>query len=222
MGWWTITEDSPGLNFLSGRPLDEDTGLYNGDGPADIMGCAVDELVALFEESWERKPYMVEVRAAVEFASGHQELEEKPMDENKHTKVRVPGEAFWAIKTDEPDVVVIDKLPVTEGFRFGDKVRIDSEHNVVEVIENTFAQYLLRYDGEGEQDEVQKRWERIVHFAEAHEVQLEGMVAGSAVLAIPKEKATDEFAQRLVKECPVKITLDEMQEVDSDEEDKEN
>lgn len=75
MGWWNITDDRAGLSFLSGEP-DEKTEMYCGDGPADIMGPAVTELIELYEESWKRKPYVREVMAAVEFVTGSHELEE--------------------------------------------------------------------------------------------------------------------------------------------------
>jgi hypothetical protein len=75
MGWWNITDDRAGLFFLHGEP-DEDTQMYMGDGPADIMGPAIDEVAKLYQETWGRKPYLREVIAAAEFSSGHLELEE--------------------------------------------------------------------------------------------------------------------------------------------------
>jgi len=72
MGWWSISKEKAGIDWTG----ETDTGMYNGDGPADIMGPAVDELVKLFEEEWGRKPYMAELIAAVKFVAGAHDLEE--------------------------------------------------------------------------------------------------------------------------------------------------
>jgi hypothetical protein len=75
MGWWNITEDRAGINWSTPQ---ERTGMVNGDDPADIMGPAVDKLVALWQEEWGRKPYLAELRAALAFVAGVHGLKEKP------------------------------------------------------------------------------------------------------------------------------------------------
>lgn len=93
MGWWSITDDRAGISFLSGEP-EEKTGMHMGDGPADIMGEAVNEIVELYKQSFQRKPYMRELIAAVEFVAGSHELQETATQEYLEQKrERLWGEA---------------------------------------------------------------------------------------------------------------------------------
>ena len=82
MGWWKIgdvatgrisedwpsghpqTDDVP-INAIPGRDAPDD--LYNGDGPADIMGVAVREIDKLFRKAWHRPAYPDEIRACFNF-----------------------------------------------------------------------------------------------------------------------------------------------------------
>jgi hypothetical protein len=59
MGYWRT--DRAGVSFQ-----DDGTGIW-GDGPADILGPAVDKIVAEFEEHVGRKPTAGEMRAGLNF-----------------------------------------------------------------------------------------------------------------------------------------------------------
>jgi hypothetical protein len=64
MGWWEQNEQ--GVSFADA----EGEEMVWGDGPADTMGAAVDEIVAEFERDWDRKPTKAEIRAGLEFVLG--------------------------------------------------------------------------------------------------------------------------------------------------------
>lgn len=128
-----------------------------------------------------------------------------------HVKVRVEGESLWAKTTDDPHIVILDNLPISTGIKYGDKVRIDDDHNILEVIESTYNMLGMQYDSSGEET-LKERWERIVKFFETEEnIRIEGMCAGIAMLAVPKSKAdpiTDDFVEDLVVRCPEDISID--------------
>ena len=81
MGWWSIKDSGGGLSGDN-----SDSGLYNGDSPADILGPAVDEVIKEYERVWGRKPYLVELRAALTFVTGSHDLHENPEAEAKFNK----------------------------------------------------------------------------------------------------------------------------------------
>ena len=75
MGWWSITDKSGGISTFG------NIGLYNGDGPADILDEAVEKVIKEYEETWGRKPYVQELEAAWNFSTGlvfRDELEHAP------------------------------------------------------------------------------------------------------------------------------------------------
>lgn len=63
MGWWNAKANGASLQS-------DDTGILWGDGPADLMGDAVDRIVEEFERCVERRPTKVELRAGLEFTLG--------------------------------------------------------------------------------------------------------------------------------------------------------
>jgi hypothetical protein len=69
MGWWE--QDEEGNSFALG------SGMYWGDGPADIMGEAVQQIVAEFEAAMRRKPTLAEMKAGLLFSLGDYEDEEE-------------------------------------------------------------------------------------------------------------------------------------------------
>lgn len=79
MGWWKIVNvESGGIdwNFDSGGPninatIDNITNeLVNGDGPADIMGDAIEKVIKEYEKEWKRKPKVRELQAVFNFCLG--------------------------------------------------------------------------------------------------------------------------------------------------------
>lgn len=61
MGYWNTNQQGSSL-------LTEDTGMYWGDAPADIMSAAIDKIRKTFREDVGREPTIGEIRAGMEFA----------------------------------------------------------------------------------------------------------------------------------------------------------
>lgn len=71
MGWWK------GLSPLSALAGEESENVW-GDGPADILDKAIDDIATEFEEYFERRPTKDEIRSGIEFAlSGYDETGEE-------------------------------------------------------------------------------------------------------------------------------------------------
>lgn len=66
MGWWRAGRDGSSLHL-------EETGLVWGDGPADIMDDAIDQIAAEFRAAYGRKPSRIELEAGLLFALGDYE-----------------------------------------------------------------------------------------------------------------------------------------------------
>lgn len=78
MGWWKI--DSVGKGQIDmpakqgeGEPLNAIPGvhtaddLYNGDGPADILGVCCDRIAEMYKAAWGRSPKKSELQAVLNF-----------------------------------------------------------------------------------------------------------------------------------------------------------
>jgi hypothetical protein len=68
MGWWM--QDAEGHSFADGGEL-----LW-GDGPADTLDAALEEIIKEFEDTYRRRPTKAELRSGLEFGIGN-------YDENK-------------------------------------------------------------------------------------------------------------------------------------------
>ncbi len=60
-GWWR-TDETGGI-----KP---DGVLIGGDGPADVMGDAIDEIIGLYHRRWGRDPTAEELSAVLQFVLG--------------------------------------------------------------------------------------------------------------------------------------------------------
>ena len=77
MGWWKISlSGSGGFSLEDTESEGED--LYNGDGPADILGAALDEVIQDYQNSWGREPYKEELESAFKFVADGLELRPAP------------------------------------------------------------------------------------------------------------------------------------------------
>jgi len=82
MGWWRIDNVDKSqiagtlpsglsggagavLNAVPGRA--EPSDLYNGDGPADVMGDALAQINDLYEKAWGRRAQPDELKACFDF-----------------------------------------------------------------------------------------------------------------------------------------------------------
>ena len=81
MGWWLLNECGGIAEFDDGRECqnaipDQDGSEknYGGDGPADIMGPAVDKIVKEYETTWGRPPRRTELIGCLDFVCGPKEL----------------------------------------------------------------------------------------------------------------------------------------------------
>jgi len=72
MGWWSISDKGGGISPFG------NIGLYNGDGPADTLDNAIEEIIKEYEEAWGRKPYTQELQAVWNFCTRIIELENAP------------------------------------------------------------------------------------------------------------------------------------------------
>lgn len=61
MGWWNARRDGASLQL-------EETGLLWGDGPANVIDNAVDEIREQFRIEAGREPLVGELRAGLEFS----------------------------------------------------------------------------------------------------------------------------------------------------------
>jgi hypothetical protein len=69
MGWWNSGKDGSSLEFRSDNH-------YWGDGPADVMDAALDNIRQQFRSEWGREPSLSELLAGVKFSAGIMELSE--------------------------------------------------------------------------------------------------------------------------------------------------
>lgn len=77
MGWWEIKSVENGqINFNkiyedgiahARFSEDDDNVMVNGDGPADTMGVAIDDIIKQYEKAWGRKPCVEEIQAVFNF-----------------------------------------------------------------------------------------------------------------------------------------------------------
>lgn len=63
MTWWETTRSGRSNLFH-----EEGTGLVWGDGPADVVAAALDDIDKEFRERWGRAPLLAEIRAGLEFS----------------------------------------------------------------------------------------------------------------------------------------------------------
>lgn len=73
MGWWT--QNKKGHSFAENEDGIE---MVWGDGPADAMDNAIDQIVADFERVEGRRPTKDEMRAGLEFSLGGDEEVGRP------------------------------------------------------------------------------------------------------------------------------------------------
>ena len=64
MGWWS--QDEQGHSFASA----ESGEMMWGDGPADILDNALDEIVKEFKREFDRRPTRAELLAGMKFSLG--------------------------------------------------------------------------------------------------------------------------------------------------------
>ena len=67
MGWWKIDSDEHGqiVNAVPGR--DSVDAMYNGDGPADLMGSVLRKIDAQYVAAWGRSAQADELREVFNF-----------------------------------------------------------------------------------------------------------------------------------------------------------
>jgi len=82
MGWWKVEDvshggidwdyvcpDSPGtVNAIPGKSAT--TEIFNGDGPADVMDEALEQIIELYIKAWGRPAKEEELQAVFNFCMG--------------------------------------------------------------------------------------------------------------------------------------------------------
>ena len=69
MGWWKQSNS-----------FAKESELIWGDGPADIMGPALDKIFQQFQEAYERKPTEAELKAGLMFSARRMLADETPIE----------------------------------------------------------------------------------------------------------------------------------------------
>lgn len=89
MGWWKVKDiQSGGIDWAHTCPtnaelvnavpsVDDAQALYNGDGPADLMGDALRAISHLYEEEWGRPATKEELIAVFNFCCNGMFADEK-------------------------------------------------------------------------------------------------------------------------------------------------
>ena len=77
MGWWKISEN-----------------MVNGDGPADIMGNALEDISKEWQREQGRKPYLKELKAVFEFSLLDELVSEPCPDEEVATNGGIAWDAM--------------------------------------------------------------------------------------------------------------------------------
>ena len=78
MGWWKIKDIETGMidfnhkcptnpQLTNAVPGHEEDALYNGDGPADLMGPVLRQISAQYESAWKRPVKKEELVAVFNF-----------------------------------------------------------------------------------------------------------------------------------------------------------
>lgn len=75
MGWWTQNEEGASFTHVEGWEAPEEGEshpgeMWWGDGPADTLDQAIDEICKAFVAVLDRKPTKAEMRAGLEFSLG--------------------------------------------------------------------------------------------------------------------------------------------------------
>ncbi|MBT7082273.1 MAG: hypothetical protein HN929_12560 [Chloroflexi bacterium] len=89
MGWWYAEKPGGGIDFdRSSKKADargsnlinafDDDGPIGGDGPADIMDRAIDDIRMAFRGTWDRDPTLEELDLAWQFSTGFWRKEGRP------------------------------------------------------------------------------------------------------------------------------------------------
>ena len=95
MGWWQTINDGSGqidwdvkrdgsnlINAIPGR--DNPKMMYNGDGPADIMSAALDDIESEYIKAWKRKPTYQELLDCFHFCiKGKTQVQNKKKQNKK-------------------------------------------------------------------------------------------------------------------------------------------
>jgi hypothetical protein len=77
MGWWNAGKYGGIAEMQGPRDNASERDEFWGDGPADILDGALDQIEQEFQEVWGRKPYISELRQGLEFSLGRYDEEEK-------------------------------------------------------------------------------------------------------------------------------------------------
>jgi hypothetical protein len=125
------------------------------------------------------------------------------MSEPKHIKLNVPGESFWAKQLSE-NTAEVDNILLEPSIGLGDIVKFNPKNNSVETVlvkkTNTMA---VNYPTDGD---IKETYKTLYNHLEGNDIQVEGMMAGMALIAVPVGML-DSTIEDIVSKCPVKLDL---------------
>ncbi len=117
--------------------------------------------------------------------------EETIKTEDKHIKIRVEGESFWALQLTE-NTAQVDNILLSNEVHYKDIVKFNPETMIVEkVIESTHDTIAIVY--KTTEETIQEDYKKLHTYLKEKNMSLEGMGAGIALLAFPKTMTDDEI-----------------------------
>lgn len=132
----------------------------------------------------------------------------------KHIKLRIPGESFWALLVEgQANQATVDNVLLSGDYSYGDLVEYDPDsHEVLRLVERRFVAARIDYDStdgkETDRDVIDNEvckdnYVQLYEHFEPHGISVEGMMAGSAMVAIPVDMPARQL-RAIVDTCPFK------------------
>lgn len=125
--------------------------------------------------------------------------------ESNHIKLHIPGEFFWAKKLTD-DTASVDNILMNKEIGYCDIVKFNPENNeVISVLIKKSNTFKINYPTIGD---VKEMYKIIYNHFEEKGISVEGMFIGVVLLSVPVG-LPESVVEKLIKECPVKLELDE-------------
>tara|TARA_Y100000034_G_C6893405_1_gene411437 strand:- start:1469 stop:1870 length:402 start_codon:yes stop_codon:yes gene_type:complete len=126
---------------------------------------------------------------------------------DNYIKIWIPGESMWATRISENSAKVCNIPIMTNEFTLGDLVEIDSENQVVGVLERGAYNMVCHYEA-SDADQVSERYKQLREYYQGFDIKVEGGVKGICMLSVPVDCDPKQLAQ-ISKGCPVSVELHE-------------
>lgn len=116
------------------------------------------------------------------------------------------GESLWATRINAT-TAKLDNIPFfTDDFTLGDLVQIDSENEIVGVIERVARTRHGRYKKARGKEAQQTQWDTVRNHLEQYDIHAESAVPGFFAVAVPNDVSDAQLAV-IFEACEVSLTL---------------